>query len=347
MHNTRQTRRKTRKGRLGDNKMKIKKLPSGNYNARVEIPTADGKRRWKSITAPDRATVRKLASEYEQKAKHGAPTTLSEALTRYLSAKKAVLSPYTIKGYQNIIEKVNAANLGDIYADMSRPDAQKIVTAFAGLSQKTIRNRMGLISAAVRFAGYNMPPVTYPQKKKAETHIPTEDEMQKVMEAAAGTELEIPIALGMMGLRRGEICALKLSDIDDTTVHIHAAAVDIGGKITVKSPKTYDSDRYVTIPDALAYKIRKQGYVTKLTPEELSYHFISFLKKQDVQHFRFHDLRHFFASYCHNVLKLSDAQIQRLGGWKTDHVMKRVYIDSMRDDDAANSAAAGIASFLR
>ena len=332
---------------MGDHQMKIKKLPSGNYNARVEIPTADEKRRWKSITAPDRATVRKLASEYEQKAKHGAPTTLSEALTRYLSAKKAVLSPYTVKGYQNIIEKVNAANLGDIYADMSRPDAQKIVTAFAGLSKKTIRNRMGLISAAVRFAGYNMPPVTYPQKKKVETHIPTEQEMQKVMEAAAGTELEIPIALGMMGLRRGEICALKLSDIDYTTVHIHAAAVDIGGKITVKAPKTYDSDRYVTIPDALADKIRKQGYVTNLTPEELSYHFINFLKKQDVQHFRFHDLRHFFASYCHNVLKLSDAQIQKLGGWKTGHVMKRVYIDSMRDDDAANSAAAGMASFLR
>lgn len=327
--------------------MKIKKLPSGNYNARVEIPTADGKRRWKSITAPDRATVRKLASEYEQKAKHGAPVTLSEALTRYLNAKKAVLSPYTVKGYQIIIDKITAANLGDICADMSRPDAQKIVTAFSGLSQKTIRNRMGLISAAVRFAGYNMPPVTYPQKKKVETHIPTEDEMQKVMEAASGTELEIPIGLGMMGLRRGEICALKLSDIDGSIVHIHAAAVDIGGKVTIKAPKTYDSDRYVTIPDVLADKIREQGYVTRLTPEQLSYHFIDFLKKQDVQHFRFHDLRHFFASYCHNVLKLSDAQIQKLGGWKTDHVMKRVYIDSMRDDDAASSAATGMASFLR
>ena len=327
--------------------MKIRRLPSGNYNARVEIPTADGKRRWKSITAPDKPTVRKLASEYEQKAKDGAPTALSKALSDYISAKSAVLSPYTLKGYQNIIRKIIAANLGEISADMSRPDAQKIVTAFSGLSQKTIRNRMGLISAAVRFAGYNMPPVTYPQKKKVESHIPTEDEMQLVMNAAAGTELEIPIGLGMMGLRRGEICALKMSDFNDTIVHVHAAAVDIGGKVTVKAPKTYDSDRYVTIPDALADKIKAQGYVTKLTPEQLSYHFIDFLKKIDVQHFRFHDLRHFFASYCHNVLKLSDAQIQKLGGWKTDHVMKRVYIESMRDDDAANSVAQGMASFLR
>ena len=329
--------------------MKIRRLPSGNYNTLVYMgKDANGKQIRKSVTGPDRATVRKMVKELESKHQDPEqPLTLADALEKYLKAKKAVLSPYTVKGYQNIIEKVKAANLGTLRADMSRPDAQRIVTAFSDLSQKTIRNRMGLISAAVHFAGYTMPPVTYPQKKKVETHIPTEKEMQIVMNAAAGTELEIPIALGMMGLRRGEICALQLSDLNRNKLHIHAAAVDIGGKVTVKSPKTYDSDRWIQIPAALAKKIRKQGFVTNLTPEQLSYHFITFLKKQNVQHFRFHDLRHFFASYCHNVLKLSDAQIQKLGGWKTDHVMKRVYISSMQDDQAAKNAATGMASFLR
>lgn len=329
--------------------MKIRRLPSGNYNTLVYLgKDANGKQIRKSVTGPDRATVRKMVKELESKHQDPEqPLTLADALEKYLKAKKAVLSPYTVKGYQNIIEKVKAANLGTLRADMSRPDAQRIVTAFSDLSQKTIRNRMGLISAAVHFAGYTMPPVTYPQKKKVETHIPTEKEMQIVMNAAAGTELEIPIALGMMGLRRGEICALQLSDLNRNKLHIHAAAVDIGGKVTIKSPKTYDSDRWIQIPTALAKKIRNQGFVTNLTPEQLSYHFITFLKKQNVQHFRFHDLRHFFASYCHNVLKLSDAQIQKLGGWKTDHVMKRVYISSMQDDQAAKNAATGMASFLR
>ena len=328
--------------------MKIRRLPSGNYNTRIEItPEGSSKRIWKSITGPDRATVRKLAAEFESRDDKEVAPTLVDALDRYLNAKKAVLSPYTVKGYKNIIEKVKAADMANLSADMGRPEAQKLVSAFSDMSQKTIRNRIGLISAAVRFAGYNMPPVTYPQKKKVETHIPTEAEMKKVMEAASGTELEIPIALGMMGLRRGEICALQLSDLNKNTLHIHAAAVDIGGKVTIKAPKTYDSDRYVTIPFALANKIRKQGYFTHLAPEQLSYHFINFLKKQDVEHFRFHDLRHFFASYCHNVLKLSDAQIQQLGGWKTDHVMKRVYIQSMQEDKAAKKAANAMASFLR
>ena len=325
--------------------MKIRRLPSGNYNTQVYLGEINGHKKWKSVTAPSKEEVRQLAAEFEKKGKK-TPPTLEEALINYLSAKKAVLSPYTVKGYKNIIEKVKDAGLGGLCADMGRPEAQSIVTSFSGLSQKTIRNRMGLISAAVRFAGYNMPPVTYPQKKKVETHIPTEKEMKIVMAAAAGTELEIPIALGMMGLRRGEICALELSDLKKNVLHIHQAAVDIGGKVTIKAPKTYDSDRYVTIPATLARKIRKQGYVTELTPEQLSYHFIDFLKDQKVQHFRFHDLRHFFASYCHNVLKLSDAQIQKLGGWKTDHVMKRVYISSMKDDAASKTAASGIGSFI-
>ena len=327
--------------------MKIRRLPSGNYNAQIYLGEIDGKKKWKSVTGPDRQTVRKMIAEYESVKEEPAPLYIVDALENYLKAKKAVLSPYTVKGYKNIIEKVKAADMANLSADMGRPDAQKLVSAFSDMSQKTIRNRMGLISSAVRFAGYNMPPVTYPQKKKVETHIPTEQEMQIVMDAAAGTKLEIPIALGMMGLRRGEICALQLSDLKGNTLHIHQAAVDIGGKVTVKSPKTYDSDRYIQIPKELARKIRKQGYITELGPEQLSYRFIAFLRKIDVQHFRFHDLRHFFASYCHNVLKLSDAQIQKLGGWKTDHVMKRVYIDSMRDDQAAKSAATGMSSFLR
>ncbi len=327
--------------------MKIRRLPSGSYNAQIYLGEINGKKKWKSVTGPDRATVRLLAAEYEKKTKNGAIPSLADALDRYLRAKKDVLSPYTVRGYENIIKKVKDSDLGEISADMGRPEAQRIVSAFAGLSQKTIRNRIGLISAAVRFSGYTMPPVTYPQRKKVETHIPTEKEMQIVMKAAAGTEMEIPIALGMMGLRRGEICALQLSDLKRNTLHIHQAAVDIGGEVTVKAPKTYDSDRRIEIPAALAKKIRKQGYITNLTPEQLSYHFINFLKKQDVEHFRFHDLRHFFASYCHNILKLSDAQIQKLGGWKTDHVMKRVYITSMQDQQAAKDAAKGMASFLR
>lgn len=325
--------------------MKVTKTKSGKYYARVEIaPGPDGKRRWKSITANTKTDVRYIAAQYTANEIDVSPL-LTDAVEQYISAKSAVLSPYTVKGYKNILKQLKAAKIGKIRADMTRRDAQLIVNAFRGMSQKTIKNRMGLISAAVAFAGYQMPPVTYPQKIKKEFHVPTEKEIQTIVNASKGTELEIPIALGLMGLRRGEICALTALDIKNGKAHVHAAAVDLGGEVTVKEPKTYDSDRWVQLPDYVAKMIRRQGYVTKLTPQGLSRKFARFLDKQNVQHFRFHDLRHFFASYCHNVLGLSDAQIQKLGGWRTDHVMKQIYIGSMRDRSAAEEAAAGIGGF--
>lgn len=326
--------------------MKITKTKSGKYHARVELPAGpDGKRRWKSITAGTKDDVRYIAAKCRIAKEEYAPT-LAEALNAYIAAKDDVLSPYTIRGYKYVAESIKRANLGKIRADMTRKDAQKLVSAFSDREVKTIKNRMALISAAVRFAGFTMPPVTYPQGIKKSYHLPTEDEVKKLVAAAKGTELEIPVALGLMGLRRGEICALSLSDLDGCALHIHKSAVDIGGKMTLKTPKTYESDRVIQIPEELAEKIRAHGCVTKLRPEQLSANYKHFLAKLDVEHFRFHDLRHFFASYCHNVLKLSDAQIQRLGGWKTDHVMKRVYIDAMRTDEAAASAAEGIGGFL-
>ena len=329
--------------------MKIRKLPSGSYNIRVEIPSTDGKRHWKSITASDRATVKKLAAEYDLSDHDGRkPPTIAEAVERYINAQKAVLSPYTVRGYQFTLDVIKRSDFGCFAVRMTRPDAQKIVTELAadGKSPKTVRNYVGLISASVKFAGYDMPQVTLPQQIKKEYHIPTEDEMKDIIEAADGTPLEIPIALGMMGLRRGEICGLTLDDLDGSILHIRRAAVDIAGEQSTKPPKTFDSDRYVQIPDAVADKIRAQGYVTELTPEKISRRFMRFMRKHGYDGIRFHDLRHFFASYCHNVLKLSDAQIQKLGGWKTDYVMKKIYIQSMNDSEAAASAATGMASFL-
>jgi integrase len=49
------------------------------------------------------------------------------------------------------------------------------------------------------------------------------------------------------------------------------------------------------------------------------------------QRFRLHDCRHFFVSYCHDVLKLSDAEIIKLSGHETDSIMKRVYRHAVTD----------------
>ena len=62
-----------------------------------------------------------------------------------------------------------------------------------------------------------------------------------------------------------------------------------------------------------------------------------FVRKAGVPHFRLHALRHFFASYLHDK-GYSDKQIQSLGGWSTDSVLKSIYQHAM-DMDAAKARA--------
>lgn len=328
--------------------MKIIRLPSGSYHTLVYLGKVDGKQKFKSITAPDKQTVRRMVADFEEKKNDKTPMSLLDAVAAYIKAREAVLSPYSVRGYKNIEKVLKRMPEARITAAAGAPAFQSIINALVidGKSPKTVKNYAGLISSAVKFAGFPRPELTLPQKVKKEVFIPDEKLMKKVTAAAKGTELEIPIALGMMGLRRGEVCAVTAQDIEKNVLHISKAAVQIDGKITTKAPKTYDSDRYITLPASLSRKIKKAGRATDLSPSMLSDRFFAFLKENNFPKFRFHDLRHFFASYCHNVLKLSDAQIQKLGGWKTDHVMKTIYVQSMNDKKAAKQTADAFGSLM-
>jgi len=326
--------------------MKIRKLPSGNYNARVYVGVVDGKKKWKSVTGPDRMAVRRKIAELEDYVEP-APM-LCEAIEDYIDARSAVLSPYSVRGYTNIIKALRKLPQARVACDAPALAFQNVINqaVMDGKAPKTVRNYSALITAAVKSAGYQPPVLTLPQRKRVDVYVPDEKMMKKVLSAAKGTELEVPIALGMMGLRRGEVCAVTAEDLKGNTLHISKAAVQIDGVVSMKPPKTFESDRYIQIPPGIARKIRKEGKATDLSPSMLSDRFTCFLRDNHFRHFRFHDLRHFFASYCHNVLKLSDAQIQKLGGWKTDHVMKNVYIQSMREDRAAKKAAEALGGLI-
>ena len=65
------------------------------------------------------------------------------------------------------------------------------------------------------------------------------------------------------------------------------------------------------------------------------------LEKNNIPHFRCHDLRHYSASIRH-ALGIPDAYIMADGGWCSDNVLKAVYRHAMSDrkkemSDKANS----------
>jgi integrase len=53
-------------------------------------------------------------------------------------------------------------------------------------------------------------------------------------------------------------------------------------------------------------------------------------KQLNIPQFRFHDLRHYFASYA-STLGIPEADIMAMGGWKSDHIFKSIYRESLEE----------------
>lgn len=332
---------------------KIEKLPSGRYRIRLVVGKyPNGKLRRKSFTSSDRKELVALEKKYRQRTAAPIQMTVAECLDGFLASREGIVSPGTTRGYTSIVSmlKTRYAPFCGLMADgLNKAEYQSLITKLqkAGCSPKTLRNYTGLISTALKHYDYAVPNVRLPQRTKPEYHIPDPADIRRIAAAAEGTDMEIVIALAVLGLRRGEICALSIDDLDKNTLHVQRAVVyDKDGNLVCKSPKTYASNRYVQIPEAVGKKIREQGFVTRLSPRQVSRRFVKLLRNAGVDPFRFHDMRHFFVSYCHTILRLSDAQIQALGGWSSPHVMVNFYRQTMNEKQAAMIVANKMSALL-
>ena len=135
-------------------------------------------------------------------------------------------------------------------------------------------------------------------------------------------------------MRRSEICALTLDDIEGNTLTINKALVkNINNQWVLKTTKTTAGTRKIYIPDSLVKEIQDQGEIYNGYPNSLLWGLNNYQDKLGIPRFRFHDLRHFFASYAHSQ-GISDADIMASGGWKSDFTMKSIYRHQMKATEA-------------
>ena len=149
-------------------------------------------------------------------------------------------------------------------------------------------------------------------------------------------------------MRRSEIRALTVEDISGDLVSINKAVVQDENKNWItKTTKTTSSTREIVIPIELADKIRRQGYVYKGHPYSITQFLERTERRLGIPDFSIHKLRHYFASKM-SSLGVPEADIMRMGGWETDHVMKSVYRHSMMDkqEQAKREAAEKLRSSL-
>lgn len=197
----------------------------------------------------------------------------------------------------------------------------------AGLATSTVRSIFRLLSAAMRAALEEGFIKKNPCRKikihvegQAEQRVLTVKEQDRI-KAAVNSPEDLPTLLGLVtGMRLGEICALKWSDISwdakvltvkRTVSRVRQRICDVTEARTflmVGTPKSYHSQRVIPLPAFLMEMLSELRRVSPLgeyvfsskfraaEPRTIQRRFKRFMRKLNIPDAHFHTLRHSFAT---------------------------------------------------
>ena len=332
---------------------KAKKLKSGNWRVLVYDYTDDnGKRHYVSFTHENKSEAEFMAAEFardKKRRKTPSKLTLGEAMDKYIASKDGTLSPATIREYKrkrnSSFKSLVEVQLKDLTQELIQ---QEINNYSKTLSAKTVRDLHGFLSSVLDV--YNPEfklQTTLPQQTKPNIHVPTEAEIKKIISHSRGTDIGLAIRLAAFcSLRRSEISALDDKDVQGNLIHISKAMVQNEYKEwIIKSPKTYAGDRYICPPESIIKDVKNiEGRIVNLNPNQITKQFKNLLKSLGIPHFKFHALRHFFASDLH-AMSVPDQYIMEMGGWKSAATLKNIYQHTM--DEKAKEISGKVNNHFR
>lgn len=178
------------------------------------------------------------------------------------------------------------------------------------------------------------------KKKRTQKRDLTAELVNKVLKAAKGTRMEGPCwAASHLGLRRGEVSALKVTDVMDDCIEIRATR-DKWGEGPLKGKQEGESRRIPLPPQVVAklrsffadgqlYVFTDVDYKTKrvrpINPDRITKSMESLCESAGVKSIKFHDLR---AASASNLKRagIDPFTIQRILGHSTLQ-MTSIYMD--------------------
>lgn len=330
-----------------------RKLPSGSWRCQVfshfeEIQQPDGtvkkKRIYKSFTCNDPKNSGKKKAEAmatawaldKQTYVQSGSKSISNLIDDYISSKTNVLSPTTLTSYRSL-KKNLFTDILDLKIDALENDAvQKWINSISvNHSPKTVRNAFGLLTATLdMYYPSKIIRVQLPQKKRTNIYTPSDRDIWALLDYFSDDiEMTKAIYLAAFGtLRRSEICALTSDDVSGRKIYVNKACVKINKDAwCIKTTKTLSSTRSVILPQFVIDLFPKNGKIVNVEhPDIISGRFIKAMRKLNLPHFRFHDLRHYSASIMH-AINIPDQYIMQRGGWSSDRTLKDIYRGTLDD----------------
>lgn len=285
----------------------------------------------------------------------------------------------TAYGYRGMIENYLKPQLGEIRLQkLTARDIQQYYTWLMGekeLSPNTVIKHHNLLTNTLNAAERQeyitknpMRAVSPPKKRQREAKFYTPEQLGILLDKAVGTRLELPVFIcAYLGLRRGELCGLRWSDVDleHQTITIENTRTQAGKKEIEKGTKTASSTRTLYLPDTLcdmlkAAKENQQAcraeyknayddndYVVVMEdgrpfrPNYLSELFGKFLADNDLPKIVLHELRHTFASLS-NQAGIPAYNIGKALGHSTPATTQKIYTHLL--DQTHTQAVEGVAA---
>lgn len=322
---------------------KAKQLPSGNWICQIY---RGGKRKAFVSSTEDGAIKEamlwslQLDNSVEAKSYVKNSLTLSEAIDHYVQRKGSILSPSTIRGYDQI-KRLRFQSVIDMPIGTEH-DWQALVNEEIdkGLSSKTVSNAWGLIRAVLK---HNKIPYEEPDVgqiiRKDKVFLQPE-QLKPFMEAIHGDRFEMAYLLCLHSLRRSEMLAVKKSMVYDGEIHVEGSmVVNKEGKLVYKETNKNSASRRnipVFIPRLQELidqypeqKKKKKGseddpFLVPHAPGNMFSHLQVICRNNDLPELGFHSLRHSFCSLCYH-LGISEMGCQALGGWDDPNTMRKIY----------------------
>lgn len=279
---------------------------------------------------------------------------LSDYVADWIERNRISISGTTYDNYRHMLEKHIKPYFDDLKitvkkvkpADIERYSAYKLDT----LSPNTIVKHIRLISPALQDAVKNNVVksnaallANKPKIRKPKNNYYSAQELRHMLMMFNDSPIKIPVFLAtIFGLRRSEVLGLTWSDIDfrNRTLSINKVAVrmKVNGKLRTvvkEETKTEDSARTFPLNDALCnyllhLKEIQERYIREtnayldficinevgdlLKPDYVTSVFNKTLKRANMQHIRFHDLRHSCLSILANNSNFTMKQVQDYAG---------------------------------
>jgi len=313
----------------------------------IELPhdpvTGKRVRRYKTVEGTKRKAERAM-EEYIREIEKGyhvtnSKITVAEWIKTWLEVFIIpTVEATTLDRYRGMIRRYIVPLLGSIQVQELRPltvqawvNGLKISPSSGKeMSAATIKHTYHVLKEAmdkaVQAGAIPISPCTgimLPKGQKKQAVIYDEAQIQQLIQAAKGTEMELVIDMELcLGLRRGELLGLQWGDIDweNSQVRVSRNRVLADGQVVVKEPKTEAGIRTIDVPQPLMAKLKQHktncakhqlamgrlytvsDYIIvhsdgkPVYPEYLSQLLTKLQKKAGLPKCRFHDLRHLCAS---------------------------------------------------